>query len=100
MKHRLINKGLVFNCLLFAGLFLLVLNGINITQRHTKQQQKQIYTNAIKQAALNCYGIEGFYPNSLTYLHDNYGLIINDNFNVYYEIVASNLMPIIKVVEK
>ena len=48
-------------------------------------------------AAINCYAIEGFYPADIDYLKDNYGLIIDDRYNVFYEVQASNIMPNISV---
>lgn len=40
-----------------------------------------------------CYSIEGIYPPSIEYLKDNYGLIIDDQYFVHYEIFADNIMP-------
>ena len=48
-------------------------------------------------AAVNCYAIEGFYPADLSYLEDNYGLIIDERYNVFYEVQASNIMPSVSV---
>ena len=57
--------------------------------------------DAVKNAALTCYAVEGLYPAELQYLRDNYNLSYNeDRYIVYYEAVASNLMPSIKVVER
>jgi len=49
--------------------------------------------------ALNaCYANEGSYPQTLDYLVENYHIILNDSFNVYYESFASNIRPKVKVV--
>lgn len=55
---------------------------------------------AIRKAAVQCYAIEGSYP-TLDYLVQNYGLIINESAYYYhYEIIASNIMPVIAVYKK
>lgn len=55
---------------------------------------------AIRKAAVQCYAIEGSYP-PLDYLVENYGLIINESAYYYhYEIIASNIMPVIAVYKK
>ncbi len=55
----------------------------------------------IEEKALQCYVIEGVYPESLSYLEEKYGLIVNrKDFYVVYEPVAENLPPQIRVVRR
>ncbi|HAS74913.1 MAG TPA: hypothetical protein DCS67_12280 [Clostridiales bacterium UBA8960] len=55
---------------------------------------------AIRKAAVQCYAIEGSYP-PLDYLTAHYGLVINESAYYYhYEIIASNIMPVIAVYKK
>lgn len=57
--------------------------------------------DAVKNAALTCYSVEGVYPDNIDYLRAYYGLAYNeDRYAVFYDAFASNLMPSIKVVEK
>ena len=57
--------------------------------------------DTIMKRALQCYAVEGSYPESLEYLEKNYGLIINHNdYRVTYEIFADNLPPEVRVVYK
>ena len=61
-------------------------------------QQAQVQEEAIRKAAVTCYAIEGRYPESLKYVRDNYGVIVNEeDFNINYEVFASNIMPSISV---
>lgn len=56
---------------------------------------------SVVQAAVQCYAVEGFYPPSLRYLEENYGLQINrDAFIVSYSVFASNQMPDVTVLQK
>ena len=42
-----------------------------------------------------------FYPPSLDYLADNYGVVVDrEHYIVHYDVFASNIMPDIRVVPK
>lgn len=57
--------------------------------------------DAVKNAALTCYAVEGAYPDDLEYLREHYGLGYNEaRYIVYYDAFASNVMPDIRVVER
>ena len=52
----------------------------------------------VRRAAVECYALEGFYPRSLDYLVENYGVTAGDGrYIISYQYVASNLMPDITV---
>ena len=52
-------------------------------------------------SAVQCYAVEGYYPQDLDYLTDHYGLQINhDRYIVVYEAFASNLPPEVTVLQK
>ena len=54
---------------------------------------------AVRARALQCYVIEGAYPESLEYLVENYGLAVNtDDYRIVYIPYAENLPPEIKVI--
>ncbi len=86
---------------IFAALiacFVLLVN--SITTKGGSQELK-VVRDAVKNAALTCYAVEGTYPDGLDYLQDHYNLSYNEErYIVYYEAFASNLMPYIKVVER
>ena len=48
---------------------------------------------AVRGAALQCYALEGAYPADMDYLYEHYGLAKDPGVIIYYEYVASNLMP-------
>ena len=61
-------------------------------------QYREIQLEAIRQAAMQCYALEGAYPPSLQYLADEYGLILNtEDYHFRYEVPAGNLPPIVEV---
>lgn len=57
--------------------------------------------NAVLRSAVQCYAVEGYYPQDLSYLTDHYGLRINHSrYIVVYEAFASNLPPQVTVLQK
>ncbi len=62
--------------------------------------QTQFVHDAVQNAALTCYAVEGAYPDSLEYLRSRYGLAYDESrYLVTYDAFASNLVPEIRVVE-
>lgn len=56
---------------------------------------------AVERSALQCYVVEGVYPPSLSYLEENYGLQVNSgDYEIVYDIFASNLPPAIRVIKR
>ena len=67
--------------------------------RSSMADQTDSIRDAIRARALQCYVIEGAYPESLDYLMENYGLAVNtDDYRIVYIPYAENLPPEIKVI--
>lgn len=65
------------------------------------EREKEILENAIDRSITQCYALEGVYPNDLTYLEENYGLIYNkEQFFVDYQYIGGNLRPDITIIER
>ena len=72
---------------------------------HAKTDESEETIKSIREAvmdkALQCYVIEGAYPSKLSYLQDNYGLIVNTNdYYIDYRAAGENLAPQVVVVPK
>ena len=64
------------------------------------REETEIVRDAIKNAALTCYAVEGAYPDDLEYLRRHYGLAYDQSrYLVTYSAFASNLLPEIYVTE-
>lgn len=64
-------------------------------------QGKQQLEEVLRRTAVACYAAEGFYPPSVSYMQEHYGLQFDEgSYAVHYEVFASNLMPDITVLEK
>ena len=96
-----INKKDTASILFFAALiaaFIFLVSNITNTNNG---RELQIVRDAVKNAALTCYAVEGMYPDDISYLRQHYNLSYNEDlYVVYYRPLASNLMPSIKVVER
>ena len=69
--------------------------------RDLKDEGAAALKSAVTQIALQCYVVEGFYPPSLSYLEENYGLRVNrEDYYVVYEIFASNVPPNVQVLKR
>lgn len=75
--------------LLIAFLF-----GLSSIQESTLQKQQESLETALTRDITHCYAVEGYYPPSLSYLEEHYGLIYDkDLFFVDYQPVGSNIRP-------
>lgn len=65
------------------------------------EEQAEAIRDTVSRRALQCYVIEGAYPESLDYLVENYGLAVNmDDYKIVYIPYAENLPPEVKVIYK
>ena len=82
----------------FILCFTSAVSDVRQTQRHQgKEQLEQV----LKRTAVSCYAAEGIYPPDLEYMLKHYGIRINEEeYTVIYQMIASNLMPDITVLEK
>ena len=81
---------------LLAGVWLLV----SRVGSSSGEAQTKFVTDAVRNAALTCYAVEGAYPTDLEYLRAHYGLAYDQNrYMVRYSSFGSNLMPDITVTE-
>ncbi|MBO5034523.1 MAG: hypothetical protein J6C43_02805 [Oscillospiraceae bacterium] len=77
--------------------FAMAVNGLD---QDSKAESKHQLEQAIRRGCVACYAAEGVYPPNLDYLKEHYGLQMDEeNYVVYYDIFAENLMPDITVLE-
>lgn len=89
--------GLVLVTLIF---FLAATAGIISVKAGVDRQAAQILEQNIRSAAVECYAVEGRYPENLQYLEDHYGILIDrHHYAVYYENQGENLVPEIRVMD-
>lgn len=85
--------------LVFLLFFVLFLQGIQSVSLVTEEKEMENIEKAVVQSAVFCYGTEGAYPESLSYLKEHYGLSYNEKkYVVRYEVIAKNLRPQVAVI--
>lgn len=87
--------------LLALAALLCFLIAVSRLEQGADAEGRQQLEEALRRTAVACYAAEGFYPPSVDYMVQHYGLQYDkDTYRVHYEIFASNLMPEITVVER
>jgi len=85
---------------LFAAAMLFVLvSGAGGVSKSADDSGIEAVKRAVMRAAVNCYAIEGAYPENLDYLKKNYGLHYDsDRYLVTYDAFSQNLLPDVFVI--
>ena len=96
-QHKFITACILIALILIGG----VLYAATRTDEADMQAQADSIREAISARALQCFVIENAYPESLSYLEENYGLTVNKkDFQIIYTPYAENLPPDIRVIYK
>ena len=86
---------------LFAAAAAWMLQGVRQAARVSDEEGLRMAEQAVRQAAVSCYALEGAYPASYADLKQRSGVAVDEEkYVVFYEIFASNIMPEITVVER
>jgi len=88
---------LILLALLLSGAVML----LDYVESTSEEAQIALVRDAIRNAVLTCYAVEGAYPQDVEYLVENYGLAYDsDRFLIRYDAFASNIFPDIRVIVK
>lgn len=64
------------------------------TGKNAGEQGLQIARDSVVRAAVQCYALEGAYPDSLEYLQKNYGVSVNKElYFIDYNYMGINILP-------
>lgn len=89
-----------FSVFFFVIVIVAFLFGISFISSTSSRDQKQILTDAIAKDIIHCYAVEGYYPPSLAYIEDHYGLTYDSSkYIVDYVPIGDNIMPSVTIVE-
>ena len=96
MNRRDIIKLVVLALVLVLAVVLV--NRIDFAQNTA---ETDLVRDAVRNAAVTCYAVEGAYPDSVDYLREHYRLAYDETrYFVMYESFASNRIPDIYVTER
>ena len=86
---------------LLAAVLVIVLTAVTNLEAGKEAQDIHRLEQALQRTAVACYAAEGIYPPNVEYMCQHYGLIFDESrYLVHYELVGSNFMPEITVMEK
>lgn len=81
-----------------AVVLVLLIGGVRMIENSSRRESVSMVEQSVSRAALQCYALEGFYPRSISYLEERYGVMVDmDIYFVHYQYVADNLAPEIYV---
>ena len=95
------NRRDVLKLLAFALVMVFAVMLINRIDFAQGKAETEMVKDAIRNAAVTCYAVEGAYPESVDYLREHYRLAYDETrYFVTYEAFASNRIPDIYVSER
>lgn len=100
LKKRIMDS-VSMSVILFVVIIMVFIIGISYISQTSGKGQKDILTDAINKDIVHCYAIEGYYPPSLSYIEDHYGLTYDrSKYIIDYEPIGNNIYPDFIVLEK
>lgn len=93
-KKKKISAGPFFGVVLFVVCFIFFFKAIINVSDDVDDNEIMALKNAINKAITTCYAIEGTYPESIEYIEENYGVVIeHDKYVVVYDLLGPNVKP-------
>ncbi len=84
-------------CLILAVFYAAVVS----LSGNASQEQKKNLEATLRRGIMQCYALEGAYPESLDYLLANYPVYYDKNsFFIDYQTIGQNIYPSVSVIEK
>ena len=91
----------VLGLLVFAAVAAWMVLGVREASEVSDREGLRLAEQAVRQAAVSCYALEGTYPATYENLKRSSGIAVDEEkYSVFYEIFASNIMPDITVLER
>lgn len=91
--------GAWISVLAFGLVLVVFLYAVSAFSQVSLKEQQESLERALNRSITQCYALEGKYPESLSYLKENYGITYDDtHFYVDYQITASNIRPEVTII--
>ena len=72
--------------------------GLQQTEEANRAEGLRLLEEAVLRAAIHSYAVQGYFPESLAYISETYGIYIDTTrFIVHYDVFAPNILPDIRV---
>lgn len=87
--------------ILFVVLFCAFMFGISLISNETTEKQCESLELSISRSIAHCYATNGFYPESLDYIIDNYGISYDSRkYFIDYNVIGENMFPDVTIIQK
>lgn len=100
-KRKLNIRPMYIGIVIFALFLVLFLMGVQIMGTGNSDRQEEALRGAMERDIMHCYALEGFYPPSLDYIEEHYGLTYDSSlYIVDYQPVGNNIYPSYTIIRK
>lgn len=97
-KKKRIGDSLALTIIVFAAVIIFFAAAFSKVTNEVDNNEIKTLVNALDNAVVTNYAINGVYPESISEIEEKYGVIIDyDRFIVQYDIISTNIMPNISV---
>ncbi len=98
-KRKLPLPRIRWTYLISLAILLVFLAILSSLQENTVAKQQESLETALTRNITHCYAVEGFYPPSLDYMEEHYGLTYDKElFFVDYQPIGSNMRPNVTII--
>lgn len=82
-------------------MLLFFVTAVSNVKEGQQEEGRQQLEDALRRTAVAVYAAEGVYPPDLSYMQEHYGIRVDETrYKVVYEVIGSNLMPDITVLDR
>lgn len=100
-KQNSFLRNMILSVLIFMIILFLFYTGISSLSDTSEREQETTLYSAITESAVHYYAVNGYYPEDLNTLIDDYGITYDkEHFFVDYQPQGENIMPEITVIKK
>lgn len=100
-KRKFKIKSIYIGIILFIVFIFIFMMGVRIMDTGNDDRQEQALRSAMERDIMHCYALEGFYPPSLRYIEEHYGLTYDKSmYIVDYQPVGNNIYPNYTIIKK
>lgn len=90
----------ISSVLIFGAILLWLMLGLSRAESVSADQRLKAVKQSVTNGVVLCYSVEGYYPDSIQYLKDNYGVDYDDTrYLVHYRYVSGDIPPTVMVYE-
>lgn len=94
-------RNIIISIVVFLIIFLCFWLAVSSVSARTAEQEQQTLETALSRGIAQCYAMEGYYPESLDYLKENYGLTYDEErFFIDYQPIGANILPDVTIIRK